>query len=94
MRRARRPPSAASSAAGIDDPEVVDAAGSAMGDAAGVEAAGAEVGAEVGAGVGAGIAGPGIPEVSRLLIEPEGGGIVGSGEAGTVAADALGALPV
>lgn len=51
----------------------------------GAAAAGADAG---------GAAGAGTPELSLLLIEPDGGGIVGSGEAGTVAADADGAAPV
>lgn len=32
--------------------------------------------------------------MSLLLMEPDGGGMVGSGDAGTVAADAEGAAPV
>jgi hypothetical protein len=50
-----------------------------------------DAGGEAGAG---GAIGAEAPEVSLLLIEPEGGGIVGSGEAGTVAAEAEGAAPV
>lgn len=82
MRRARRPPSAASA-------DGADAAGSAgaAGGGVGAAAAGAAGGADAGVG-------PGTLAGSLLLIEPEGGGIVGSGEAGTVAAEAAGAAPV
>lgn len=55
--------------------------------AAGVDAAGGEGGA-------GGAVGPGTLAGSLLLIEPDGGGIVGSGDAGTVAAEAAGAVPV
>ncbi|EAR25721.1 hypothetical protein A20C1_07573 [marine actinobacterium PHSC20C1] len=63
----------------------MDAAGSALADGAGGEA---------GAGAAGGAIGAEAAEVSLLLIEPDGGGIVGNGDAGTVAADAAGAAPV
>jgi hypothetical protein len=46
-------------------------------------ATGADLGAEAAVGVG-GTAGAWTPRASSLVIEPDGGGIVGNGDAGTV----------
>ncbi|MGV8852228.1 MAG: hypothetical protein ACOH1M_06645 [Rhodoglobus sp.] len=59
-----------------------------------LDAAGADGAEAADAGAAGAAAGAGTPELSLLLIEPEGGGIVGSGEGGTVAAGAEGAAPV